>query len=96
MGNKAVQVKSCDYSGETAAWVLTILNPEIVKVARLNHTIVVVTDEEPRDLIYPEGWYYAKGNLRNKHFSTTGFYDEVMMVFSDGKPHKETYCTLYD
>ena len=59
--------------------------------------LIIVTDCEPRDLVYPEVWYYAKGCLRNKHISTTGMYEEVRMIDSSGESwaSKATYCTRY-
>ena len=43
----------------------------------------------------PEGWYYAKGSLRNKHTSTTGLYEEILMLKSNGNWWEDTalYCT---
>ena len=40
---------------------------------------IIITDTAPKDLIYPEGWYYAKGCFRNKHTSSSGLYSEVSM-----------------
>ena len=94
---KAKQVKSCDYHWKIALKVLEMLNPKTVRVdvvGRTSEYAKVITDSEPMDLIYPEGWYYAKSSFRNKHQSTSGFYYEIRMVRSDGSPHQETYCTL--
>ena len=57
---------------------------------------LIVTDTEPKDLVYPEGWYYAKGSFRNKHMSSTGIYSEVLMMKSDGSfwGDEAKYCTL--
>lgn len=59
---------------------------------------LIVTNMEPKDLNYPEGWYYAKGNFRNKHMTSSGFYTEVPIVKKDGEYWEETakYCTLDD
>lgn len=51
---------------------------------------VIVTDAEPKDLVYPEGWYYAKGHLRNKHNTTNGMYTEILMVKTSGELWLET------
>ena len=48
--------------------------------------VLIITDLDPNRLVYPEGWYYAKGHLRNKHTSTTGLYSEVAMVNSAYQP----------
>ena len=58
--------------------------------------VVIITDVEPDQLRYPEGWYYAKGSLRNKHTSTTGIYFEVPMLNSHGQLWEKyaRYCTL--
>ena len=90
-------VKACDYPLEVALKVLEMLNPRVSTV--WTHGVerrAVITDTEPKDLTYPEGWYYAKGNFRNKHTSTTGIYAEVPMMKSDGTDWQDIakYCTL--
>ena len=57
---------------------------------------LIITDVEPKNLVYPEGWYYAKGSFRNKHTSTNGMYEEAMMLTSDRQywKNRATYCTL--
>ena len=77
-------VKSCDLAGDIAARLFEMLNHNEVQYTLKGGMKVLVTNTEPSELIYPEGWYYAKGALRNKHNSTTGFYDEVYMVNSSG------------
>ena len=94
----AKTIKMCDMPLEIAVAVFQMLNPDNVKiepVTRLNSRIAIVTDIEPKDLIYPEGWYYAKGAFRNKHMSTTGFYQEARMVTTEGNVWKDiaNYCT---
>lgn len=90
-------VKMCDMPASIAARVFMALNPEIVKVRR--HKVflhlTIVTDVEPKELTYPEGWYYAKGRFRNKHMSTTGAYSEITMRKSDGTLWGDLakYCT---
>ena len=95
----ATTVKTCDLSGEIAAHLFEMLNRDLVKVERpygVYGGLYIITDTEPMELCYPEGWYYAKGALRNKHQSTTGAYSEVMMIDSDGEYWNERakYCTL--
>ena len=81
----ATTVKMCDMSKEIAAVVFRMLN--YGKVLLKDHDFcgkVIITDTEPKYLVYPEGWYYAKGTFRNKHNSTSGMYEEVPMIKSNG------------
>ena len=92
-------VKMCDMDSSIAVKVFEMLNPGQIKV-KLNiygEPIGIVTDTEPRILVYPEGWYYAKGSFRNKHMSSTGWYCEIRMEMGNGTPWYEIakYCTLY-
>lgn len=92
-------VKMCDMQVEIAAKVFEMLNPGKVKVDNgswCSDRANIKTDVEPSELIYPEGWYYAKGNFRNKHTSTTGMYQEIRMIKSNGESWKNSapYCTL--
>ena len=90
-------VKMCDMPVSIAARVFMSLNPEIVKVRRhkVFLQLTIVTDVEPKELTYPEGWYYAKGRFRNKHTSSTGAYSEIVMRKSDGTLWGDLakYCT---
>ena len=96
----AKTVKMCDMPIVVATKVFEMLNPGKVRVKVPGDgwctRYFIVTDVEPKDLTYPEGWYYAKGTFRNKHQSTTGFYEEAIMRTSDGEFWKKnaTYCTL--
>ena len=92
----ATTVKMCNMNKAIAATVFKMLNVHDVQLKEhVSMGTVIVTDIEPKDLIYPEGWYYAKGNLRNKHTSTTGLYQEIHMLKSNGERWKNlaTYCT---
>lgn len=94
----AKTVKMCDMSGEVAAKVFQMLNYEKVKLEEdycSDCGVSIITDMQPRDLVYPEGWYYAKGSFRNKHNSTTGMYCEVPMNKSDGFLYKKMRKTLF-
>ena len=89
---EAKVVKSCDLPVRVALTVFELLNANAVKVTnkyRGVHLLSITTDTEPKDLTYPEGWYYAKGCFRNKHESTTGIYSEVEMFKSDGTPWRK-------
>ena len=94
-----VSVKMCDMSKCIAASVFQKLNASKVTLKEdpfsYYEDLIIVTDVEPSDLVYPEGWYYANGNFRNKYNSTTGMYEEVRMVDSTGESWagKATYCT---
>ena len=89
-------VKSCNYRGNVAAKVFEMINPGVRYQKDEYGNFVIVTDIQPSNLVYPEGWYYAKGTFRNKHQSTTGLYDEILMMTSDGEfwKDKANYCTL--
>lgn len=94
----AKTVKMCDMPLHIAAKVLEMLNPGKVKYVNdvEIESPMLITDVAPNELIYPEGWYYAKGSFRNKHTSTTGIYQCVDMVKSNGEFWEEyaKYCTL--
>ena len=91
-------VKSCDFPKCVAIQVFKMLNHGLVELQETHSYVgtVIVTNVEPKDLIYPEGWSYAKGYFRNKHTSTTGRYDEILMRRSNGRYWGDiaTYCTL--
>lgn len=78
-------VKMCDLSGKVAAVVFVALNHGKAKLTEDDGQTYIVTDVEPKNLVYPEGWYYAKSNFRNKHNSTDGRYWEIPMRDSKGK-----------
>ena len=94
---KAKVVKMCDMSGDISAKVFEQLNYGKVRAVTSDIKVVkIVTDTEPKDLTYPEGWYYANGSFRNKHMSTTGAYSEIRMEKSTGERWDVPYCTLDD
>ncbi len=88
-------VKMCDMSGSIAAKVFEILNTGkvTINVADIDSVTAIITDTEPQELVYPEGWYYANGRLTNKHNSTTGMYDTVLMFHTNGDIWEANYCT---
>ena len=60
---------------------LCALNKE--KVIGVNHPIlglVVMTDFNPDDLVYPEGWQYKNGCYCNKHDIATGLYKQALVL----------------
>ena len=94
-------IKMADMSDLIAIEVFQMLNgKEKIKILMgyCSYRFVIATDVEPNDLVYPEGWYYAKGCFRNKHMSSDGMYWEVPMIKSDGTPWSRIarYCTLYE
>lgn len=86
---KVKTIKSCDMPVTDAVWLFGRYNRGKVKVNTRGFEMFIVTDTEPKDLVYPEGWYYAKGTFRNKHESTTGIYSEIDMLMSDGTPWRD-------
>ena len=98
----AETIKMCDMSIAVATKVFEMLNPGRVHVKKPGDDwctrYFIITDIEPKELIYPEGWYYAKGAFRNKHTSTNGYYSEAVMRNSQGDFWKERarYCTWED
>lgn len=90
----AKTVKMCDMTGCIAGRVFAMLN-EGVHFLEGHGEKVIFTDVEPKKLVYPEGWYYAKGSFRNKYNSTTGTYDEIPMETTSGDNCGDIakYCT---
>lgn len=87
--------KMCDVHKSIASDVFQKLNGDNVCLKN-DLRLIIVTDIEPNQLIYPEGWYYSKGYFTNKHTSTTGLYGEVRMENSNGVSWGNIvhYCTL--
>ena len=93
----AKTVKMCDMSAKIAGEVFRALNPGKV-ILSVAHDIDKVTGIktllEPKDLTYPEGWYYSKGYFTNKHNSTTGQYSQILMFnFFTNEVWDVPYCT---
>ena len=93
-------VKMADMGDFIAIKVFQMLNGEKIQIliGYSSYRFVLITDIEPKELTYPEGWYYSKGCFRNKHMSSDGMYWEVPMIKSDGTPWNRIarYCTLYE
>lgn len=45
----------------------------------------IITDTNPQDLTYPEGWYFQNGVFTNKYNTSTGRYSEAKIVNNAGK-----------
>lgn len=86
-------VKTCDFSAEMAATILTWLNENKVWVKKEGSRLEIITDVSPLDLSYPEGWYYGKGGFTNKHESTTGAYSWVPMRTTKGTNWEDSVST---
>lgn len=78
-------VKVCDMRAKDVAQIFLMLNKDSVNLKEEPFGVTIVTDIEPDKLLYPEGWYYAKGSLRNKGTSSTGMYEEIPMFRKDGE-----------
>lgn len=81
--------KTCDLPGRIAAELLVLLNPGMAFIREFPYSsrdFEIVTKNHPEKLVFPEGWYFAKGTFRNKHYMTTGAYSEVSMVDQAGNP----------
>ena len=81
----AKSVKMSDMSAEIAATVFMKLNPLAVTLLRGGCQTTIVTDIEPKDLVYPEGWYYDNGLFTNRSTSTDGYYSEIRMIKESGE-----------
>ena len=93
---KAKVVKTSDLNVPVAARLFELLNYGKIKIkGTTSLNTIIITDEEPINLVYPEGWYYGKGCFRNKHNSTNGVYGEAIMYNTKGEPWElsATYCT---
>ena len=81
-------IKCCDLDGDTAARLFELLNPREVALQRsgfvggVDEIREIVVDASTDGLVYPEGWYFAKGRFTNKHNSSTGQYSAIPMRVS--------------
>ena len=92
-------VKMCDMPGIIAAKVFQMLNISHVKFTMKEKSLcgrVIITDVEPKKLIFPEGWYYDKGYFTNKGTSSDGLYSAIAMKKSDDTSWRDIakYSTL--
>lgn len=80
MLEKAKFIKSCDMPKSIILEIFRMLNPKNVEIIEQLNVLspkAIVSKVSPTKLVYPEGWYFAKGCLRNKHYSSSGFYEEI-------------------
>ena len=82
----AKKIESRDYNAKIAAIVFAELNKSFVKYEHTQCGMLLICKISPDDdrLVYPDGWYPAKGYLRNKHFSSSGLYGETPLCKPDG------------
>ena len=77
---KQVSVKLADMPIEVSLKIFEMINPELVKVIKNDEWVnrfMILTDENPKNLVYPDGWYYDKGKFTNKGMTSTGIYQEA-------------------
>ncbi len=91
MVKMANTVKPADLPVELAAKIFVALNRVDVVYMRMNpfggdngHGALYLCID-PSELIYPEGWYFAKGHFRNKHNTDSGLYYEIPMYQFGGR-----------
>lgn len=86
-------IKTCDLDINAAVAAFVGLNglTDIVLTNPGEYPPVLQTSYDPASLAFPQGWYFAKHSVRNKHHSTTGFYEEIPVKDDKGKLW-QTYC----
>lgn len=78
-------IKTADFPKQLIAKIFKELNGTKVEIkTNANGVLVIVTMTEPIKLIYPEGWYYSEGSLRNNHESSIGKQEEIPMIRPNG------------
>ena len=83
-------VKTADLPIRLAAKLFAALNMENVIYVRRDPfcegsgQCALISSLDPEELIYPEGWYFAKGHFRNKHNTGNYFYDQMPIYCSGG------------
>ena len=82
-------IKKCDTKKSVALEVFKMLNDNRVKVIMGKNGAVIVTNIEPKNLIYPEGWYYNKGKFCRKNTDQKEESVEVEMINLDGNSWKD-------
>ena len=59
----AETIKMCDMSVDIAAKVFVMLNQGKVRESDDGRNVILVTNTEPKDLIYPEGWEISETSI---------------------------------
>lgn len=82
-------VKTCDMdiNAATAAFIglNTLEGVEVILTNAGMYPPVLKTSHDPANMAFPKGWYFAKHSVRNKHHSTSGFYEEIPVVDDNGE-----------
>lgn len=80
-----MQAKMCDLNWEEIAYILKAYNREKITIfpQSISTELRIMTDENPKDLLYLEGWEYWNGYFTNKHRSETGVYEKFLVMKSD-------------
>lgn len=79
----AKTVLTVDLDARIAAKIFAMLNRHCIiyltndPFSEGSNQCALISSQDPKDLYYPEGWYYAKGTFRNKGNTSTGTYEEV-------------------
>ena len=90
---KKKAVSLADMSGRLAASIFQELNVADVLVETSDKFKVcfIVTDADPRDLVYPEGWYYDNGRFTNRGNCSGIFYSAIHVVSFNYTPWETRY-----
>lgn len=86
---KIKTVRTRDLSGDIVAKLFAALNPG--KVHFDEGEFKLITDSEPSELTYPEGWYYSWGAI---HSNSDNSSNTMELYRSDGSQHDEHYNTI--
>ena len=74
-----------DLQGKAAAKAFMGVNPyKGITLKGNGYDMYLETDDDPSKMIFPKGWYTAKGYLRNKHMSS-GIYTEIPLFDNLGQ-----------
>ena len=78
-------VKSRDLGREDAVELLSLLNPDKVRLLERYGEEVIISDDDPGVLTYPGGWHFSKGYFRNWYEESDDRYIGVPMLDSKGR-----------
>ena len=81
--NSSKIVRTADLPLSIVVRVLESLNRGKIILVTYGDDITIVTDTNPRQFIFPEGWYCSNGVFTNK-FHATRHYSEAKIVNSRG------------
>lgn len=81
--NSSKIVRTADLPLSIVVRVLESLNRGKIILVTYGDDITIVTDTNPRQFNFPEGWYFSNGVFTNK-FHATRHYSEAKIVNSRG------------